>query len=78
MAEYHEQLGDKVKICEVAAVEAKDVMVAAREPSEEVIKGLKRKLEEQDEKIFCLEKRQETDKGTKIQVGSKFPYAWRG
>ena len=41
MAEYHEPLGDKVKICEVAAVEVKDAMEAAREASEAVIKARK-------------------------------------
>ena len=31
MVEYHEQLGDKIKIREVAVVEAKDLVEAARE-----------------------------------------------
>ena len=46
MAEYHEQLGDEAKIREVAAVEVKDAVEAAKESSEEVSKVLKRKLEE--------------------------------
>ena len=78
MAEYHEQLGDKVKIREVAEVEAKDVVEAARESSEEVIKALKRKLEEQDEKISCLEKRQETDKGNNSGGNERFRSQGRG
>ena len=44
MAEYDEQLADTVE--------------AAKESSKEVIKVMKKKWEEQDEKISCLENRQ--------------------
>ena len=57
-AEYYEQLGDKVKIRAVAAVVVKDMVETAKESSKEVIKVMKKKWEEQDEKISCLENRQ--------------------
>ena len=41
MAEYHEQLGNKVKICNVAAAKAKEAIETAKECSEEVVKVLK-------------------------------------
>ena len=67
---------------------ARDLLLeAAKESSEEVIKVLKRKFKEQDKKIPCLEKRQETDNGNnssgrerevRFKIGNKFHYAQRG
>ena len=71
-------------ICEVAAVEVKDAVEAAKECSEEVIKALKRKLEKQDENISRGKRftRVATPASTKVRQDFKWaenlPCARRG